>query len=229
MVSCLLFFILPFADDAPPKEALRGFQELIGDWRATGEPASGTTAEKARGFWKESIHWVWKFKGEDVWLAFSIEKGKYFQGGELRYRPDQEKFQLTMTGADGKKQMFEGKLTANGRKLVAERVDANRPEDARLTLSLVGEIRFQYALETRSRERRLFTKVFQVGATREGESLAGAAKSNQPECVVSGGLGTRTVTYKGETYYVCCSGCLEAFNDNPEKYIKEFKEKKNKK
>ena len=65
-----------------------------------------------------------------------------------------------------------------------------------------------------------------MGATREGESLAGAAKSNAPECVVSGGLGTMKVMHKGETYYVCCSGCLEAFKDDPEKYIKEFKEKK---
>ena len=34
------------------------------------------------------------------------------------------------------------------------------------------------------------------------------------------------ISYKGETFYVCCSGCRDAFNENPEKYIKEFKAKK---
>ncbi|MBL8823139.1 MAG: YHS domain-containing protein [Planctomycetia bacterium] len=81
-------------------------------------------------------------------------------------------------------------------------------------------------LETKPKDRRLYAKTFQVGATREGESLAGAAKSSGPECVVSGGLGTTKVMHKGETYYVCCSGCLDAFKDDPEKYIKEFKAKK---
>ncbi|MFM7112038.1 MAG: YHS domain-containing protein, partial [Planctomycetota bacterium] len=45
---------------------------------------------------------------------------------------------------------------------------------------------------------------------------------------VSGGAGTSTVSFKGETFYVCCSGCRDAFNENPEKYVKEFKAKKGK-
>jgi YHS domain-containing protein len=36
----------------------------------------------------------------------------------------------------------------------------------------------------------------------------------------------REARHKGETYYVCCSGCRDAFNENPEKYITEFKAKK---
>lgn len=223
---CFLALTVLFVDDkSSPKDALKGFQELIGSWRATGEPATGSSAEKSKGFWKETISWSWKFKGNDAWLTFTIDKGKHFTSGELRSQGD-DKFQLIMTGPDGKKQTFEGKLASNGRKLVAERTDTDRTDDAKLTISLVGEIRFQYSLETRPRDRKLYTKLFQVGATREGESLAGSAKSNAPECVVSGGLGTMKVMHKGETFYVCCSGCLEAFKDDPEKYIKEFKAKK---
>lgn len=226
-ILCLLSLGTLIADDDKPsaKDALKGFQELIGGWRATGEPSTGSSAEKAKGFWKETINWSWKFKGNDAWLTFSVDKGKHFTAGELHSQGD-DKFQLILTTPDGKKQTFAGKLASNGRKLVAERTDANRTEDARLTLSLVGDIRFQYSLETRPKDRKLYTKVFQVGATREGESLAGANKSNAPECVVSGGLGTMKVSYKGETFYVCCSGCAEAFKENPEKYIAEFKAKK---
>ncbi|HQR43198.1 MAG TPA: YHS domain-containing protein [Gemmatales bacterium] len=227
MLICLALcgLFLPVDDAKSPKEALQGFQELIGGWRGTGEPGTGSAAEKAKGFWKETIRWSWKFKGDDAWLTFTAEKGKHFTAGELHSRGD-NKFQLLLTSADGTKQTFEGKLSNNGRRLVADRVDKDRNEDARLTLSLVGDIRYQYTLETKPLDRKLYSKVFQIGATREGESLAKAAKSNAPECVVSGGLGTTKVTYKGETFYVCCSGCAEAFKDNPEKYIAEFKAKK---
>ena len=34
--------------------------------------------------------------------------------------------------------------------------------------------------------------------------------------------------YMGKTYYVCCGGCKDAFNDDPAKYVKEFEERKKK-
>ena len=42
----------------------------------------------------------------------------------------------------------------------------------------------------------------------------------------SGGRGTIPVTYKGQTYYVCCTGCRDAFKEDPEKYLKEYAERK---
>jgi hypothetical protein len=60
-----------------------------------------------------------------------------------------------------------------------------------------------------------------------GESLGAREKKN--ECIVTGGLGTIAVSYKGQTYHVCCSGCRDAFNDDPEKFIKAFEEAKKKK
>lgn len=33
---------------------------------------------------------------------------------------------------------------------------------------------------------------------------------------------TRTVNYKGVTYYFCCKDCKEKFLKNPEKYIPEL-------
>ncbi len=225
MLVLLLTSAFVLDDQLNPRAALKSFQELIGQWRATGEPATGTQSEKAKGVWKESIEWSWKFKGEQAWLTFAIDNGKYFTKGELRSLAA-DQYHLLLTTRQGQLQNYEGKLTNNGRKLVLERTDKDRQEDARLTLSLIGDIRFQYLLETKPRERKLYTRVFQVGATREGESLAGATKSNAPECVVSGGLGTMKVSHQGVTYYVCCTGCLEAFKENPEKYIAEFKAKK---
>ncbi len=68
---------------------------------------------------------------------------------------------------------------------------------------------------------------FQVACTKEGESLG--AEERKVVCVVTGGLGKIPVTYKGQTYYVCCSGCKDAFEENPEKILREFEARKAKK
>ena len=69
-----------------------------------------------------------------------------------------------------------------------------------------------------------FTRLIEVGLTRDGESLGAGATSSSSEpakCIVTGGAATTTVSYQGRTFPVCCSGCRDEFNENPEKYIKK--------
>jgi len=220
--AVLVVLVAAYADEekakADPREALQPFNDLIG----TGEP-EGSAQEKQKGFWRETVNWSWKFKGDDAWLTVAFGKGKHFKNGELRFLPDKERYQLKLTTVDNKEQTFEGVL--KGRSLALERIDDEKKETQRLSIDMVQDIRFVYRYEVRPQGRTLFTRLYRVGATKEGESLAGPGEK-KPECVVSGGLGAMTVSHKGTTYYVCCTGCRDAFNDNPEKYIKEFLAKK---
>ncbi|MBI1314741.1 YHS domain-containing protein [bacterium] len=69
-----------------------------------------------------------------------------------------------------------------------------------------------------------------AGTQRNGVSFAKADDDyGDRTCVISGGLGTSTVTYNGKSYYVCCSGCKAAFEDDPETWIAKFEAKKNEK
>jgi YHS domain-containing protein len=106
-----------------------------------------------------------------------------------------------------------------------ERVDEKTAETHRLVMSLLHNNRFVYRYEVKPKDRPLFVRKYQVGVTKEGEPFAGAGDA-QPECIVSGGKGTIKVVHKDKTYYVCCSGCRSAFRDDPEKYIKEYEDKK---
>jgi hypothetical protein len=205
-----------------PLEALQAFNELIGEWRGTGQP-EGTREEKQRGFWTESLRWRWQFKGDDAWLVAAVEKGKHFTKFELRYLPDKDLFQLTAHTTGKEALTLTGPL--KNRVLTLEREDEQKKETQRLVISLLHETRFLYRYEVKPQEKNLFARVYQVGCTNDRIPFAGAG-SNQPECVVSGGLGTMKVSYKGQDYYVCCTGCRDAFNDNPEKYIKEFAARK---
>ena len=223
----IVVFVAGFtlAADAPekktPKQALRALNDLIGNWRGTGEP-NGTREEKQRNFWQEKIAWEWRFKGKDVYLRAAFDKGKYFTAAELRYLPDKQHYQLIATTPAKEKRVFEG--TLDKKRLTLERSDEKKKETQRLVVSLLHFNRYVYRYEVKPPERASFREVYHVGATKEGVEFAG--DDDKPECVVSGGLGTMPVTYKGKTYYVCCSGCRDAFNDEPEKYIKEFEARK---
>jgi hypothetical protein len=206
-----------------PREALQVFGDLIGTWRGTGIPY-GTKEEQQKGFWTEYPSWEWKFKGPDAWLEVVIKDGKYYTAGELRYVPDKDHFTLQIKTTNKETHSFTGRLNKE-RVLTLERED--KKETQRLVVTLLHHNRILYRYEVKPEGKATFTKKYYVGAIKEGESFASG--DGKPECIVSGGLGTSTVTYKGQTYYVCCSGCRSEFNENPEKYIKEYLAKKAKK
>jgi hypothetical protein len=220
----------PAAEGKPrtPKEALQAFNVLIGSWRATGQP-EGTFQEKQRGFWTEGQTWEWQFKGDDAWLKVAIDRGKHFRGGELHYLPDADRYRLTLTTPTQETLTFEGALEEKGadrdRRLVLERTDDKTKEMQRLVVTFLHSNRFLYRYEVKPAEKTAFKKQYEVGVTKEGVAFAGPGDS-EPECVVSGGRGTIPVTYKGQTYYVCCTGCRDAFKEEPEKYLKEYAERK---
>ena len=221
--------------DAPKtvttKEALQPFNVLVGSWKGSGMP-EGTREERAAGAWEETIAWEWKFKDQDAWLAAEFTKSKHFTKGELRYTPGKDgalRFTLTLTGTDKATATFVGGLSEKDKVLTLTRTDGPAAEEQRLVFSLLHHNRHLYRFESRPANTTVaFAKKYQVGATKEGVAFADVAKG--PECIVSGGLGTMKVVYKGKDYYVCCSGCRDEFKADPEKYIKlaeaKAKEKK---
>ena len=209
---------------AEVRNALQALNEFIGTWNGTGGPDK-PRPDPRDATWKETITWSWRFKGDDAWLTFEVKGGKHLAGGEVRYDPAQKLYRLTATDAKKQRLDFDGHFEKSY--LVFERQDQPTGETQTLTLNTAAEgARLVYRYATRPKGRTVATKVYAVAATKEGESLAANQKKN--ECVITGGRGTIAVSFMGETFYVCCSGCRDAFNENPEKYIAEFKAKKKK-
>jgi hypothetical protein len=209
-------------DKPQTKEALKELQEFIGSWKGTGGPDKPRPSPRDP-IWSETISWRWCFKGDDAWLAMSVQDGKLFKSAELRYLPQKKLYQLTATAKSGDKLVFEGKIERQILKLERTNPDTKATEQITMSTAAEGD-RFIYRLAHKNEGTTLWRKDYLVAFTREGVSLGKVDKKN--ECVVSGGLGTIAVSYKGETYYVCCSGCADAFRENPEKYINEYKAKK---
>lgn len=199
------------ADKAKAKKALQEVQEFIGPWNLEGTQKVGTKTEA----WKEKTNWSWKFDKDNAWITVDFEKGKFFTHGDLKYLTDKKKYQLTMTAADKAEQVFEGDYAKGVLKL--DRKDP-KGDVYRLTMQTLADgVRFQLKYEKQEGGRGLFAAVYQSAGNKEGESLAKTTK--KPECIVTGGAATIQVSYMGQTYYVCCTGCRDEFNANPAKFV----------
>jgi hypothetical protein len=226
----LLALAVSFAALAdPPKspasrEALKPFNILVGSWKGAGM-MEGTSEERQKGHWLETVTWAWHFKGDEASLTVQFDKGKYFASGELRPAATQGKFDLALVTVDKEKRTYTGML--KGRQLMLERDVPGGKIIERLTFSLLHDNRITYRLETRRATGTLLTKKYLVGLTKEGVPFVDVGRSER-ECIVSGGTGTIPVTYEGKTYYVCCTGCRDEFKANPAKYVKEWEAKRKK-
>ena len=200
---------------ADTKAALQLLQDYIGGWKGNGQ-----SDKEAGSIWKESADWSWRFKGKDAYFSVDLANSKLFKKGELRYLPAKEAYQLTLTDVNDKQKVFEGELKRSY--LVLERTDPDTEEGEQVKINTAGEgLRLIVAYSVRRPERTQFTRQMLVSYTKEGESF-GSSAGKRPECVVTGGLGTMAVSFNGMTYYVCCSGCRDAFNENPAKVIAEY-------
>lgn len=194
--------------------ALEAFNGLIGGWRGAAQPVRGSN----KGAWTERAEWVWEIKKESVAVLYHVKDGKALTEARLTYDPESKSFQLHSTLADKTTRDYTGKL--DGNKLVLDsRPDADGYVH-RITITQLNEKRTLVLLEKRPGAGDRFSRIVEVGYTREGTTLA-VEGAGQPECIVSGGKGTMQVSYKGKNYWVCCSGCREAFNDDPEGIIAE--------
>jgi hypothetical protein len=211
----------PSADElAKAKKALQEIGDFVGQWNGNGE---AKIAGK-NTLWKETLNFGWKFgKAGETSVKFEAEGGKYFTAGELSYDAKAKLYRFAVKDAAGTEQQYAG--TYAKQRLVLERKDAKNGDVHKLTMNTAAEgVRFLLAYEVQAGGKGLPTAVAKLSANKAGESLAGGGKKN--ECIVTGGLGTIAVSFEGKTYYVCCSGCRDEFNDNPKKYVDAAAKKK---
>ncbi len=198
------------------QEALKGFAPIIGAWRGVGQVERG----RPKGAWQESAAWAWKLTNDSAALEVTINKGKYLKSGILRPGKTPGEFVFDATLANGSTREFTGKASGDGKKVVLN-ASPKAPADGlrRVTITALHETRMLILLESEDSERHAFAKLGEVGYTREGVSFA--AGESYPLCIVTEGRGTVQVSYKGKSYWVCCSGCKDLFNENPEEVLAE--------
>jgi hypothetical protein len=201
------------------QEALSDFNDLIGEWRGVGQPRRGSN----QGAWRQNAEWVWDFEPESVGVKYVVNDGKLVSTARVTWDAAAEQYVLTLTTPESQQRVY------RGRKEDERIVLTSRPDDEglthRITITRLNDKRTLVLHEKRSAAQTSFFRVAEVGYTREGTRLA-TSGSGGPECIVTGGTGTMTVMHKGKTYYVCCTGCRQAFEADPDGIIAEAAERR---
>ncbi len=217
-------------------EQLHGLQILLGTWRGITQKQYG--GNKA----VDQTEWVWDFQTapEQPALVMDSAKSPHYREARLTYLPDQKQYQMTLTDAEGRKSVYQGQFTAeiandqgeDGKpqrtyKLELTQTDAKENEAGRLVFNQQDNNRYLLEIYRQRGNNDRFLRVDTVSTQREGTSLAASDEDyGDKTCIISGGLGTITVSYQGQSYYVCCTGCQAAFNDDPARWIARFQEQK---
>jgi YHS domain-containing protein len=197
------------------------FEHMIGSWKGQGIPSTN----KLKG-WPETHMWAWKFaKGTPVGMSLVLKGDKTLTKAELTFDAVGKQYRLEGTDAQGKEVAYVGTYggTSRSKMLTLDRVGETSGGKERIVIwPYSNSIRYAFWLERQDPGAPQFNRVIEAGLTKEGEAFAaGGSAADLPKCIITGGSATMTVTYQGKSYPLCCSGCRDEFNDNPEKYVKK--------
>jgi hypothetical protein len=218
---------------------LKPLQVMLGNWR-------GTTRREYEGFKAVDSHeWIWDLRSQSDQpaLASASDKSPYLKKASLTWNPTDAVFELTATDREGMERTFRGDYTDPVHEIIGPDDKLHRVFRLELTQTdqsaqTVGGDRWQISFTQQENNRYLlevakrrgtaaFRRFDTVSTQREGTSFALSDSSyGEKECIISQGLGTTAVSWKGKTYWVCCSGCKAAFEEDPETWIARAEKRK---
>lgn len=207
---------------------LQPMQILLGKWR-------GTTRREYESFKAVDSHeWVWDLRTnpEQPALVMASDKSPYLRSSRLSWDIAAGKFVLTGVDAEGRERRLSGDFTEAPHEITGS--DDKQHRIFRLELSeetsdsaeqwqlaIAQQENNRYLLEVGKRRGKAdFARFDTVSTQRDGTSFA-LSDTDYAErtCIISEGLGTTEVTWKGRSYWVCCSGCKAAFDEDPDTWI----------
>ena len=212
--------------------ALKPLQIVMGKWN--GVLKSGGNPE---------VHdWVWDLTTDRKYpaLALKVTGGNYFNNARITYEPSSSRYRMTTVDLDGIAREFEGSWEVepaevpgeDGKTLhrtfklkLTEVPNTDLPTRWEYVFSQQNNNRYQiFASRARGTSAR-FVQRDVIGSQRSGTTFAQADDDyGERTCIISQGLGTIQVSYQGKSYYVCCTGCRAAFEDDPQMWIARWEE-----
>ena len=218
-------------------DRLKPLQVLLGNWR-------GTTRREIEGFKAVDMHgWVWDLQTDPRQPALVMSSGgksPYVREARVTWLADVDEFLLTVTSPDDQHRVFAGAFSKPVEDVAGDDGKLQRTFALRFTQIEPADAKeqFQYTFNQQENNRYLleiekkrgkaaFRRFDTVSTQREGTSFAlSDSDYGEKTCIISAGLGTMSVSYQGRTYWVCCSGCKAAFEEDPERWIKRAAEAK---
>ena len=211
---------------------------LVGDWRGVAQPRRGSNS----GAWSEKTHTVWRFDEKIPCLLMQLEPGTkstriFFAASSETGRPivelqQPEKPSIALEMTEPEESPASGSTAQTDKSAqdhwVFQSVAEPGKTRLRFTVRKISDIRMTMLFEESLSSEAAFRRQYAIGMTRAGERLANG-NTGERQCIVTGGLGTISVTHAGKTWFVCCEGCKQAFEADPEGTLTAYRERLKKK
>lgn len=209
--------------------ALRPLQILLGRWNGTSRKAVLDQPE-----------WVWDLTTDrrQPALVLTSDKGVYIHEGRLTFLTASQEYEFSVKDGEGNRRVYRGafskpvqdvpgddqKPQRTYKLLLTEVVPQDAPEQWQLAIGQQENNRYIVEVD-RKRGSGRFQRVDTVNTQREGTSFAiSDTDYGDKTCLISQGLGTISVSYAGKSYWVCCTGCKAAFEEDPKKWVAKWEE-----
>ena len=208
------------------KQQLMPLQILLGEWEGVTQKVIGGSKALTES------SWVWDFQTnpKQPALVMTSNKHPYFKEARLTWLVDDGLFRMNATTVEDVKETYEGDFSVPV--MDVDEGEKRKKRTYKLKLTQVEpQAGASELVFNQQNNNRLLLEVYRkrgsslrrydtIGISRKGTSIAQLEDDyGDKECIISQGLGTMTVSFKGKTYYVCCSGCKAAFEEDPEKWI----------
>lgn len=208
---------------------LQPLQILLGQWR-------GTTRREFQNFKAVDSHeWVWDLRTDPSQPALTIrsDKSPYVKAGKLTWDTKLERFVMLATDSEDRERRFFGDYSEAPHEITGSDDKQHRvfrlvlneertgQDGEQWQLAISQQENNRYLLEVgKRRGTAAFARYDTVSTQRDGTSFAlSDTDYAEKACIISEGLGTMELTWKGRSYWVCCSGCRAAFEEEPDKWI----------
>ena len=225
--------------DASPQattvlKAVQPLQVMLGTWQG----------KTFRSRVVDNAEWIWDFKSDKDQPALVMStdnKNPLLSAARLTFLSKEQKYQLSITDNQGNKRVLQGKFIVPVADVPGDDKKLQRTYKLEFTQTAPAEsdemwqIVFnqqennRYLVEfSRKRGQADFHKFETIASQRKGTSFASIDPDDYGEktCIITEGLGTMTVSFEGKSYWVCCSGCKAAFEDDPKTWIAKLEERK---
>ena len=210
-LACVLLAADPtMAESSLSEKTVAAFAPLVGEWNGVAMPRRGSAA----GSWKEAANWEFAFdeSAQAVAVEMVSDGGDLLESVLIKQNGDNGSLVAVVTRPMSEKALTLPLVKSNDTSWIF----GGPGDDMRLSLRKLSEIRTVLLVETAAGKR--FRRAAEIGYTRDGEKLATEGATGRV-CIVTGGRGTMEVQHDGQTYHVCCSGCRQAFESNPERIL----------
>ncbi len=217
--------------------ALKPLQILRDEWNAVRQKSVGTQDAGEKQVWI----WDHRTNPRQPALVMTSPDGKYFTQARLTFDPPTGQFQLQTTDPQDRQRTFVGTFSEPVQEVQMGDEKVHRVFKLQLVEQQPQEEKDQWQVVLNQQENnryllQLYRKrggTFQpfetIAAQRQGTSFAlSDTDYGERTCIISGGLGTIAVSFQGKTYWVCCTGCRAAFEEEPARWIAEFEAKQKK-